>query len=243
MLTYLSIAGPLFALRKKSFFSFFLTGVIYAFTFLNRAEHFITPVLFISLFPVIEFLNKKIRNLMDLKRALMIIFAMSLGVTLTWAPWLDRSNSLYGKVCFFTTSAAPSFFWEYGGLEKQISPHLGRNSGSYRRYFYNDYEQSEYANELCRAWLKDNKILFYKKYLKRVKRSICSHKITATKVPRDKLFLSVLDGFLIDKSAFLVVGGMVGMLVLTFLFSDYLYIIPIITLAPWMCSLLFGGVA
>ena len=241
MLAYLSLAATLFALRKKSFFSFMITGLIYAAAFLNKPSYIANPILFLFFFPIFEFLNKRIKSLADFSKIIGLICALILGVVLAWSPWIIRSYMLYGRPCLLNTHQTFTFFWDLRGRiklddgKKMPISEIRKNTN-----FKNDSEFSEHGNYLIRQWLKNNRDYYYKLYWERMRVSAFENWITLTKVSRSQLFPNLLNELLIDKTPVIIISGIIGLLALTILFPNYLYVFPIITLAPWLCSLLFG---
>ena len=168
MLIYLSLAVTLFAFRKRSFFSFIITGSIYAIAFLNRPSYIVNPILFLFFFPISEFLNNQIRNFIDFKKIISLVCALILGVILAWSPWIIRSYMLYGKPCLLNTNTY-TFFWDLRGrIKLDDGKTIAISDIRKTRNFKNDYEFSRYGNSLIWQWLKDNHAHYPKLYWERM---------------------------------------------------------------------------
>jgi hypothetical protein len=174
---------------------------------------------------------------------LWIALAYSLGVAVTWAPWLVRSYRLYAHPVAFTTQGPYTFLWELGAVKVTLADGtpalhtMNDMQAEAGRRFKTDYEASKYGDEVVRNWLRENWRSYLRLIRPRLLRQISDRSEYLTKLPRDNLF-GIHPEPLLDKSRFAVFLGLGGLVLFALAYGAWaapLAILPLVLL-------LFGAV-
>lgn len=242
-LSYLFIALVLFTLRKPHFW---LVGN------LPHSEHAQSPAIYFgSPVFILGFLCFQYHNADKtpwqafLKKNSRLVLVFLLGMMLAWSPWLFRSYQLYGKVVPLTTHGTYTFLWTLGEITicqndgNTITKNFNQLQNEAPSLFKNDAEASAYAQQFVRQWLREHWQNYPALILERAQQTVRKRRITLTQVSRSELFPNFLNRLLLDKTDFLSLTGILGLLVLLFVLSQTLFILPVVALASWGLSTLF----
>ncbi|MBK7865294.1 MAG: hypothetical protein IPJ65_43195 [Archangiaceae bacterium] len=242
---YLAIAATLLAERLGQRWPYVLTGFSYAVALLTRPVYVVIAAVVAPLLLLRELVRRR-QTRGPFTRALVIPALVYLGIALGWAPWLGRSLWLYGHVVPLTTQGPYSTMWEYGTFTvtidgQPVTTNTFQLQADAPKNFRNDYESSQYAGRVLSAWVRANWVDLLKRILNRIPQVVLDRSEALSQVPRETLFPgSRLERLLFDKSLFVVVTGVLGMLLLSWRFRP-LTIVPVICLGSWALSVVALG--
>ncbi|MFN8542840.1 MAG: glycosyltransferase family 39 protein [Candidatus Binatia bacterium] len=220
---YWAVAATLRALRMPRPGWWLTAGLLYATAVLTRP--IFAPVALLG--PPVALVTALLERgrgfvpPITLRRATALAAVMALGVGIGWAPWLVRSYRLYGHVVPLTTQGPYSFIFELGavtlrppdGLPFEATCESLQAEAPSR--FPNDYEASRWAQGLVAGWVAENWPYYLRTYALRIPRTAADLTVTLTRVSRTELFRGPLDQVLPDKTGWLFLGGIGGLVVAT----------------------------
>jgi hypothetical protein len=244
-MTYLCIAGGLWALRKPTFARFAFVGALFGFAILCRPQ----CAIYVLLFPVVVVVQaiaaRGWRSVLVDRRLQRATSVFACGVVVVWAPWGIRSFILYDALVPLTTQGPYAVLWElgdqrvevpgYGTVSTDIWPLLHEAP----KRFTNDYEASRYANAIAWAWIKTHRWQLPEIVGARLIRSVTDDGASGlTRVSRTELLPSWWNGILLDKDngGYVVIIGIVGLVLVPIRWGAAGLLVPAFVLLPWIAT-------
>jgi len=228
-------AFTIYTENQKKILYFFILGVATMAAILLRPQ-FIPTLLVISVFPIFLSIKKP--------EKIKMIFAFLLGGFLTWAPWGVRTYRIYQHPIFTSTQGPYSFLWELGTIRYIDATGEIKNTDVTQlqedadKAFRNDYESMQYAKKMSMDWLKNNLVAYLNLIPFRIWNSISDTSEALTQVSRNNLLPKWANWVFIDKSSFLVVTGIIG-LVLASLLNPQMWPICLLPISQWLMGVAF----
>jgi len=254
MLIFAVLATFMFAIRKNTYVSYFLLGIILITNILNRPNSLIiTPFLFLLIF-IIQFrklnTSKKFSSRLQMtSRRLVLPFALiTFGLLSLWTPWVVRSVLIYKEPVLLSLQTPYTFLWELGDITVKldngevITTNVNSLQSNAYKDFPNDLAASKYATKIMNAWIQEHALELPQIILRRIQASINNKVEYLTKVSRTDLFHNKADKLLLfDKSKPIVLLGIVGLILFPIRFGTRLWIFPLCALVPWLSGAAMVG--
>ncbi len=245
-LLYLTAASGIAALRTRRLPICFFAGVIFTVGLLNRPNNFLYLPIYLLLVFVVIWRDERRAFVATFKRTSKLAAFFLLGVMIVWAPWIIRSVRLYGAPVLISTQGPYVFFWELGEVElTQDDKMLKFTANSLQNEapskFVNDYDAYRYASSLIPLWLQQHPMQYVKLLPARFFNSIERREIDLSRISRFELFPNEVNSLLVDKTPARVYLGILGLLLTPLVFSQYLWPLFFIIVAPWANALLLLG--
>lgn len=251
MLTYLTAAAVLFAIRKDRWEAYALCGAVMAMNFLNRPN----SILLVPPLVLMVFLGRlreqprqqAERSLSSAARLCRPVAAFLLGVGLLWGPWIIRSVRIYGEPVLLNTQGPYGLLWERGRVRVVLpdgravvtdATELQREATT---RFRTDLEASRYAGTVAWAWIRQERKALPRLVWRNIRRTIDDGTISLTTVSRSRLFAGPLNYILLDKRPALVYGGVAGLAALAVLYPGRLLVLWLASVVPWLSAAMLLG--
>ena len=245
---YLAMAAGMAVLRTWSRPVGFLAGFIFCSAMHIRGTFILALpfVLLILLWPA----TVRIRPAPNFRRRAAICIAFCAGLAVIWLPWAARSYRLYRHPVLLTTMAPYVFFWDLGvskvtlpdGSTIEVSAQGLQKEAPTR--FENDYQASQYAAQLMKAYLRQNAAEVPQLFARRILNTIYDPDVHLTTVSRSDIFPEARwDENLVDKTPGAILFGVVGLFAAAFALSGRLMLLPILSVIPWLNAAIMIGYA
>lgn len=244
-MTYLCLAGGLWALRNPSIVRFAFVGALYGFAILCRPQ----CAIYVLVFPLVVFgqaiAAKGWRGLLVDRRRQQAVTAFACGVLVVWSPWVARSFVLYDAFVPLTTQGPYAILWELGDERVNVPGHGTVSTDIWPlleeapNRFSNDYEASRYASAIAWAWIEANRWRLPEVIGTRLKRSIIDDGASGlTRVSRTELLPSSWNTILIDKdrSGLVVLAGISGLVLISIRSGVAGVFVSALVLLPWVAT-------
>lgn len=158
-LFYLTAAVSMSILKNTKLSKWFIIGLLFAASALNRPQYaIIVPVFILTYFVSLRYTSQN-NNLIKILPSL---FVMGLGMTILWGPWLVRTYNIYGHPMIGNTSTPFNFLFELGAVKlienskvietKECMEFLQEA----RNRFPSDYHAQLHGMRFVKSWLKEN---------------------------------------------------------------------------------------